>query len=242
MQLDSYERAITEAGIPLQKNVYPLQALYQPPTLNQLLEMKQYEEIEDKLESIFEELSREKVLSNEYLLEVFFLISGAFIYVAHSSRHLSNLVGEDIRKLTNSENFTAEEIKSWSFKTLEKIKVELEQSQIGERCSVIHQVQAFIEENLGEDVSLQTIAEHVYLHPAYLSKIYKMETGEGLSDFIYKLRMEKASKYLLTSNRKVNEIAKALGYQNASYFIRVFKDLFGRHPKNLETLNLIIIN
>ncbi|MBS4200075.1 response regulator [Bacillus sp. FJAT-49732] len=213
------------------KKVYSLQALYQSPSLNQLLDSGLFDRVEEKLNSIFIELNQERYLSKEYLYEVFYSITSAYIYIAHKcGRHLSYIIEDDIQKITNSKNFTSEEIKKWAFVTLEKIKDILENEQKGVHFPIMQQVHAFIEENLDKDVSLQKIADHVFLHPVYLSKIYKIETGEGLSDFIYKSRMKQASKYLINSNRKINEIGISVGYQNTSYFIKVFKDFYGMTP------------
>lgn len=117
--------------------------------------------------------------------------------------------------------------------TREKIAVPLNKE---DDCyaSLIYRVQTYIDENLNKDVSLQRIADYVYLHPVYLSKIYKMETGEGISDYISKLRMKKAKQYLLASNCKICDVAKKIGYQNTSYFIKVFKSFFGQTPQEFR--------
>ncbi|MBW8349272.1 response regulator [Bacillus sp. IITD106] len=205
--------------------------LYQPPTLHQLLDSGLFDRVEKKLASIFNELNTESFSSKEYLYEVFYSITSAFIYIAHKhGKHLSYMIEDDIQKISRTKDFTPEELKSWTFDSLEKIKNVVINEQNDTRFPIIRQVHTFIEENLDKDVSLQKIADHVFLHPVYLSKIYKMETGEGISEFIYKTRMKYASKFLLNSNRKIIDIGTAVGYQNTSYFIRVFKDFFGVTP------------
>lgn len=100
----------------------------------------------------------------------------------------------------------------------------------GSRHAIIRQIQAYIEEHLDQDVSLRAIADHVYLNPAYLSQLYKLLTGEGLGEYIYRLRMEKAAFYLQNSADKVYEVGLRLGYRNPSYFIKMFKRYFHRTP------------
>lgn len=131
---------------------------------------------------------------------------------------------------------------SVSLTTSERLQNVLKEEQINDRFSVISEVHTFIEANLANDVSLQRIADHVYLHPVYLSKMYKLETGEGLSDFIYKLRMKKASTYLLNCNMKINVIAKTVGYQNTSYFIKMFKEFYGTTPQEFRNGKSTILN
>ncbi|UUZ83326.1 helix-turn-helix domain-containing protein [Paenibacillus sp. P26] len=99
-------------------------------------------------------------------------------------------------------------------------------------------MQQFIEQHLAEDVSLQAISGHVYLHPVYLSKIYKLETGENLSDYVYRVRMDKATHLLLHSRDKIYEIAARVGYQRAHSFINVFKKHTGLTPQEYRDKHL----
>jgi two-component system response regulator YesN len=92
-------------------------------------------------------------------------------------------------------------------------------------------VQRYIELNLAEDVSLKTLGEHVYLHPAYLSKVYKMETGEGINQYVQRLRMEKAALMLKQTASRVYEIGKLIGLPNTTYFIKQFRKDYGMTPQ-----------
>jgi len=64
-----------------------------------------------------------------------------------------------------------------------------------------------------------------------LSKIYKLETKEGLKDYLFRVRMEKAKHLLLSSDLKIYEITEQIGYLNTAYFIKVFKKHFGKTPQ-----------
>jgi len=114
---------------------------------------------------------------------------------------------------------------------LKLLQSDVEAESRDARTTLVRQGQQFIGHNLAEDVSLQAIADHVYLHPVYISKIYKTETGENLSDYVYRLRMEKATKLLLDSQEKIYEIASRLGYHRAHSFIHVFKKHTGLTPQ-----------
>ena len=80
------------------------------------------------------------------------------------------------------------------------------------------------------DISVRSIAERVYLHPVYLSKLFKSETGESLGDYIIRVKMERARWLLAHTNRKIYEITAELGYQNPQYFSKMFKKHFGVTP------------
>jgi len=99
---------------------------------------------------------------------------------------------------------------------------------------VVQRVRQFIDERLASDVSLQAIADHVFLHPVYLSKVYKLETGESISDYLFRIRMDRAAYLLKNTHHKIYEITSMLGYQNVPYFIKVFKRHFGKTPQEFR--------
>lgn len=74
------------------------------------------------------------------------------------------------------------------------------------------------------------------MHPAYLSRLYKLETGENISDYITNMKMEKSVKLLKSSTMKIYEIAIEVGYQNPNYFIKVFKKHYGTTPQDYRNM------
>ena len=123
------------------------------------------------------------------------------------------------------------ELKKVTFEILTQIKEGIKREISSNHMPVIEEVQDFVENNLSLDISLQMVADHVFLHPAYLSKIYKVETGEGFSEFLCRKKMEKAADLLKNSRQKIYEISLGLGYKDTSYFIRKFKKHFGITPQ-----------
>src|SRR5690606_25316723 len=99
------------------------------------------------------------------------------------------------------------------------------------RRSLINEIQSYVQRHLAEDVSLQSIADHVFLHPVYVSKIYKLETGDNLSEYVLKTRMNKAEYLLKHSHDKIYEIAAHLGYQRPHSFNHAFKKVYGMTPQ-----------
>ena len=96
---------------------------------------------------------------------------------------------------------------------------------------LLETIQNFVHENLDKDVTLTTIAEHVYLHPVYLSKVYKELSGVKLSDFIVATRMEKAKELLKGSHARIYEVCEAVGYRSTQHFITEFKKHTRMTPK-----------
>lgn len=97
--------------------------------------------------------------------------------------------------------------------------------------SLVERLHAYIESHLHEDVSLIRLAEQVYLNPAYLSRLYKLTTGQNLSDHILSLRLEKSKDMLKTEGVRIHQIAVDVGFESAAYFTRVFKKHMGMTPQ-----------
>lgn len=94
----------------------------------------------------------------------------------------------------------------------------------------IDEVVRMIENEYKTDLSLELLAERVYLSPCYLSHLFKKQKGISLNKFMTLHRMEKAKELLITTNRKIIDIGLDVGYSNFSYFSSLFKNHFGRTP------------
>lgn len=94
----------------------------------------------------------------------------------------------------------------------------------------INKIKEIIHDGYAGELSVAKIAEQVYLTPNYISQIFKQGTGETISDYITKVRIEQAKELLRHSDLKVMEIAERVGYENPHYFSTVFKKNTGSHP------------
>lgn len=78
-------------------------------------------------------------------------------------------------------------------------------------------------------LSVTTIAEYFNVHLVFLSRVFKEKYGEGLSEYINRVRIDK-SKVLLNKLDNLEEVSRAVGYNNIRTFMRVFKKLEGITP------------
>ncbi len=85
----------------------------------------------------------------------------------------------------------------------------------------------YIQQNFDKKISLKDVAENLNLSKQYLCSIFKKETGENVSYYINKLRIEKAKMLLHSKDRKSKEIFEEVGYSNQQYFSKVFKKMTG---------------
>ncbi|MCR8635284.1 response regulator transcription factor [Paenibacillus radicis (ex Xue et al. 2023)] len=213
-----------------------LQTLYEPPLLLHLLETGRWELASDRLELIFAELAVKWRESPEYLSEAFFFIAGAFMRISHKNgRPLQNLIGDYGMKLQQNRPFSSlNQLRDWVVHVFELLKGEHQKESLESKMTVVERIQAYIGQHMDGDASLQAIADHVGLHPAYISKVYKVETGCCISDYVMKIKMDKAVELLRNKNEKVYNIASQLGYQTPHYFIKVFKKYYGMTPQEFK--------
>lgn len=99
---------------------------------------------------------------------------------------------------------------------------------------VIFEVENYIKENIESDLSLELLASVVHLNPSYLSRYFKESTGENLSNYVTRCKMEKAAWLLDNTEQKINEIMLQLGYQKSQHFAKIFREQYGVSPKEYK--------
>lgn len=101
----------------------------------------------------------------------------------------------------------------------------------------ITEVKSYIYHNYEKNLSVEMLADQVYLSAGYLSAVFKEETGMNLNRFIREVRMQKAKEMLENTNKKITQIAKEVGFSNTSYFCRSFREFFGSTPESCRRGN-----
>jgi two-component system response regulator YesN len=215
--------------------VKSMESLYKPPTLITLLESKRWDAVEQKIKDVFADLEQTRY-SREHLYEVYLALTNAFMYIAHrQGQYVSqiNELGIDFI-LDQMIVLSPERLEDWSIGVLRKLERELSVNEESAKSFIVKQVQEIVANNLSQDTTVKTIADRVFLHPVYLSKVFKAETGESLSEWIIGMKMERALYLLKNTNKKIYEITSELGYQNPQYFSKTFKKYYGMTPQEFR--------
>ncbi|THF74837.1 response regulator [Cohnella fermenti] len=92
-----------------------------------------------------------------------------------------------------------------------------------ERTELIRRIHAYIGLHLAEDLSLTRIADVVGHSPGYLSRLYKSQTGQGLSEHVSESRLNRTKELLAQRHYRIPDIMKATGFVSEHYFYRFFK-------------------
>ncbi|WP_209124898.1 response regulator [Alkalihalobacillus sp. BA299] len=96
--------------------------------------------------------------------------------------------------------------------------------------NTMQMIEDYIKSNYQKDLKLQDIADRFFLSREYISRKFKQEKKETITDFITTTRIKRAKELLENPYLKIYEVAEAVGYQNDKYFVKVFKKLEGLTP------------
>lgn len=97
--------------------------------------------------------------------------------------------------------------------------------------NVVSRLVQYLNEHLDEDIAHDVLAAKYRMHPGYLSRLFKQEMGETLSEYLLRVKIEKAAKLLKSGQYKVGDIASKVGYSASSYFSIMFKKYTGYSPR-----------
>ena len=97
--------------------------------------------------------------------------------------------------------------------------------------SRIHQTLTYIRKHLDSRLDIGMLADKACMSRDHYIRVFKRETGETPNVYITKRRLERAELALVTSDLSIKDIAKTLGYNDCSYFNRVFRQNEGVSPQ-----------
>lgn len=97
-------------------------------------------------------------------------------------------------------------------------------------ADVMYKTLQYIRQNYAEKITLESMAAKVHLSASYFSKVFKKETGQNFNAYLNKLRVEKSKKLLQYEDIRVIAVASLVGFEDQSYFAKVFKRLTGVSP------------
>lgn len=93
---------------------------------------------------------------------------------------------------------------------------------------------SYVNEHYFEPINLEDIAGYVGLNPTYFSAMFKKQMQVSFSEYLTERRITQAKVLLKNSNMPIVEISIAVGFENQSYFSKVFKKHLGMTPKQFR--------
>jgi AraC-like DNA-binding protein/ligand-binding sensor protein len=103
----------------------------------------------------------------------------------------------------------------------------------------LRRAESYIRENYTRKVRLKEVADVSGLSAPYFSTVFKEEMGENLSDYLNRLRVDRAAKLLMETDLSLSEIAGSCGFEDQSWFSKIFKSYTGLSPGKYRDTNRI---
>jgi AraC-like DNA-binding protein/ligand-binding sensor protein len=133
-----------------------------------------------------------------------------------------------IRYIQEAQNI--EELTEVMFTIVERMGGQIFSFQGVRHASALRKAERYIWENYSRKICLQEVADASGLSAPYFSTIFKEEMGENLSNYLNRLRVEKASTMLTETTLSLCEIARDCGFEDQSWFSKIFKAYTGISP------------
>ncbi len=147
------------------------------------------------------------------------------------SLELASILVEYTTKIVTEKNF--DKMFLWVQEAVEKITNAIYHAR-GYQKSNENIIKAinYIKLHYGNEFTLSDVAEHVYVNPHYLSRLFRKELGMTFKNYLTKTRIDNAIQFMQEGEKEVQSLAQKVGFNDSSYFIKVFKDHVGITPYN----------
>ncbi len=189
---------------------------------------------------------RAKEIINKLLGQVFFYSNNDFAIIKTRVLELIILLsrsaiegGADVEQIFALNNTCVREIEKYT--TLDRLNIWLIEvinrfvSYVFEfndvkHADIIYKIISYIKSNYMKRITLEDIAEHVYFSKTYISRIFKEEMNVTLSKYINKTRIEKSKILLLDCSLSLTDVATLVGFEEQSYYTKIFRGFTGMSP------------
>ncbi|MDQ0493878.1 AraC family transcriptional regulator [Paenibacillus brasilensis] len=108
----------------------------------------------------------------------------------------------------------------------------------GSNSRKMEKIIQYMHQHVSSKITLTELSEMVQLSPTYLSRTFKDTTGYAVIEFFNKIKIDKAKELLIEGDKKVKEVAQALGFTDEFYFSRLFKRMEGISPSEYYSKNV----
>lgn len=123
-----------------------------------------------------------------------------------------------------------EAVEKWVMEAVDHFLDNMLENRNSMNLRVINTACDYIVAHCSRNLPLEEVAQEVHLSPFYFSRLFKKEKGYNFADFITQVRLDRAKKLLRDPDNTVVRIASDVGYKDASYFCRVFRQITGMTP------------
>ncbi|MDF2921872.1 MAG: two component transcriptional regulator, AraC family [Paenibacillaceae bacterium] len=190
-------------------------------------------ELKQSLNAFFERLRQARGLSiTDMRLYVTECTARIITQSLQTALRLKDMYGKDYNPYEAIAQYkTMDEAEQGLMTLLSDISRYILDSRGGRKNKLIEIAAAFIHEHYQmENISINVLSAELQVHPTYFSRLFRQETGSTFTEYLMKVRMEKAKEYLSGTALRVSEVAFAVGVKDPFYFSTLFKKHTGMNP------------
>jgi AraC-like DNA-binding protein len=114
------------------------------------------------------------------------------------------------------------------------VKMQNIKSETTESNTLANRIKEFIDKNYKKNIKLEDIADELYINKYYLSHVFKEHMQISPINYLINRRIGEAKNLLVSTELKIGEIARIMGYDNTNYFTLLFKKMTGETPKQFK--------
>ncbi|MHB8062941.1 MAG: response regulator transcription factor [Ruminiclostridium sp.] len=194
--------------------------------------------IEESLNTVFSRLVDNKLSYNSIQM-----ICAELINIVN---RVARETGIDIKRVYNNRDIpydsmkkleTLTEVREWIQKSYEKLSSLIGETKFSPNYSeYTKKAIGYIQKNYKKDMSLSEVAEYVGLNSSYLSRVFKEDCGMGFIEYLNNIRVGYAKQIIETGSLKIKDIVTEVGFNNYTYFFKVFKDILKMTPLEYEKM------
>jgi two-component system response regulator YesN len=127
---------------------------------------------------------------------------------------------------------TQEQLRSWLIEKIQVIILSRGWNENSRHKDAVDFMIQYVHEHFTEEITLEDLSKQLYLSRNYLNQIFKKANGETFTNYVIRVRMEKAKSLLVEGKYMIYEIAEKIGYKNVPYFSSIFKKYHGVNPSD----------
>lgn len=212
-----------------------LKTLLKQPSLLTLLSSFQREKLTARIAEIFEELRQSDYQTQDNILQTYHAVTGTLISDSLQRNIRINQWGRNFKEFfENSKTLISLDLfEELCYRAVNQYMDFIENMQLTQNRKVVEKIKYMIKEQISSDISVSSLSRTFNYNSNYLSRIFKLETGTALQDYIIQVRIEKA-KALLAQGERVSDVSAKVGYENFPHFSRIFKKVVGVSPKQYQ--------
>jgi len=179
-------------------------------------------------------------IEREQMVGIYYsLINVLHRYIHSYGYTLSEIFGDKNTSFVFGQQSSINEMLTFIFSLYTVAMDKVEDLQRNKNRLDIEMIKTYIDENYCDGITLEETANRFYISKEYLSKLFKLRTGEGFSEYVTSKRMNKAKELICDLEIPLKDVSDMMGYVDLAHFYKAFKKYFGKTPGVLrEELNM----